>query len=932
MTTDTTSWLGVQDVEMENRDLDLYNAGAYIQAIDFDKTYFNDGAGIWRSVAQGSTTADPGTPMVEIAGGAAGPMDLYLWTTNDVAEIVVGGQVYEVVERDFRDGTHKVGTLRITAGNENVPFPIKATGPVGGTAEIFLSSTPTNIFNASGDLITNFISRTIQVGEPLPPSINVTVNGKASETVTANADYRTASVRVNVTLSEAYTEDINIPIKVTLRSNDLGLDPTNYVGLSESSLNDNTAWDTVLHVEKGKSSADFSLWMYANRGSIDTEAGLFFEVNTNDASWVASSARGFFTGKFTGATVVINRSTPKITAELTAVTAEANADQEITVNVADAYGELHDPCKYTVYWSSTGNDSAAYYTKIENVAATASGDLTFTVKYPQKGDFESLYYVENQDGKASTKHTAYVHVNAAKVVEATLLNRGKFAETNPFDEPQPVVTLSFGDEGFRMPDDSDFGYIFFVPKTANASNLVTCAAMDRDDEHDWKWGVEVYRGDTELGPIEMTLLDGDTKGIKMEYDIIVRTDPDFDLGTQVTSWSSKGFSFSVTNVAPKVSAAYMGTDHVDEDGGHMGTVSLGVTKAFYSETDDPSDVDFYAGWDEVNEVCTNETTAFETHWEIKLGTSTLFTTNIFGPPTMPFNYTFRQAGAYTVEVSMRDKDSIDRTRYPNRFGPKFTFTVNVDAKPSVSLSPHFGTTAFNESSGGSGENALSRIDVNLSTLPTEQIAVQLSIERVGTDNGNYPLPELSTTVLTFGGESANTTNAWFTLRNLDGTDATLDPGFVIRAAVTNETKNSDNVPWKDVYRPFDLPITILNLAPEVTRPPSNTVTRAINEPFTINYTFKDFGSYDMYNNGVKAETLYWTITGESSVEETVCSEAPARRRFSCRSWTRTAESPRWPHGTTRSMRPSSSSSIRADQVQAAVGTSRSSGPASAMSA
>ena len=866
----TSSWLDAQD--SENRDLDLYIAGAYIQAIDFDKTYFNEGDGIWRSIAQGSTTADPGTPMVEIAGGAAEPMKLYLWTTNDVAEIVVGGQVYEVVERDFRDGTHKVGTLSITAGNENVPFSIKATGAVGGTADIFLSATPTNIYNDSNLLITNFIKRTIKVGEPLPPSMTVSVNGKNRDTVEANPDFSKALVAVSVTLSEPWTNnyELSIPIKVTVKE-DPSLNATNYVRMSSESEFFNEAWEDVLTVPagtpaSGSTTPTYSLWMYANRGSVETEnTGLLVEVDTNRLD---AAARSIFIGKFTPATVLVKRSTPEITKDVI-VTADANADAQVTVNVADAWGELRPPCTYTVYWSNSGNDSPAYYTPISDLAATASGDITFNVKYSQKGDYESLFYVVNADGKQSNKRTAYVHVNAAKVVEATLLNRGKFAETNPFDEPQPVVTLSFGDEGFRMPDDSDYGYIFFVPKSDNASNLVTCAEMDRDDEHDWKWGVQVYRGDTELDPIEMTLLDGTAKGLKMEYDIIVRSDPDFDLGYQVTSWSSKGFSFTVTNVAPNVSAVKMGAETLYESGGQMGNVSLGVKKSFYAETDDPSDIDFYAGWDQVNKICTNTETAFQTHWDIKLGTSTLFTTNVFGPPTIPFDYTFRQAGTYTIEVSMRDKDSIDRTRYPDRFGPKFTFTVIVDAKPAISLAPHFGTTAFNENSGGAGENALSRIDVNLSTLPTEQVAVQLTIERAGADNGNYPLPELSTTTLSFGGESPNTTNAYFTLRNLDGTDRTLDPGFVIRAAVTNTTVNGDNVPWKEVYRSTELPITIANLAPEVTRPPSNTVTKAINEPFTINYTFKDFGSYDMYNNGVKGETLYWSITGEPSVEQTI---------------------------------------------------------------
>ena len=873
----------------ENTDLDLSGAGVYIQAIDFDSTYFDEDAGIWRSIAQGSTTADPGVPALAIRDGASGPMTLYLWTTNDVAEVVKGGQVDEVKEYDFGGGVmHKVGRVSIKKDDASVPFSVKATGTVGATAEVFLSAMPTNIYNDANDIITNFITRTIQVGKPLPPSIIVTVDGAASRTVTANSDYRAAQVAVNVTLSEAFNENFDIPIKVSLKSNELALDPTNYVGLSTSSVNDNTAWNTILHIEKGKTSAnlDNALWMYANRGSVDTEVGLSFEVDTNNTSWVSSSAKSFFTGKFTGATVVINRSTPVITEELTYVTADANADQEITINVADAYGELHEPCKYTVYWSNSGNDSAAYYTKFENVSATAGGNLTFNVKYPQKGEFDSLYYVVNQDGKASTKHTAKVHVNAAKVVETTLyVPSGRFAEND--SEEQPVVTLTFGDEGFRMPDDSDWGYVFFVPRNESASNDVVCAEMDggtRGDYCDWKKGYPVYRGETEVGPINMLLLDGDTNGgksmsgTKMEYDIIVRTAADFDSGTLVSSWSSRGFSFNVTNVAPNVTAVSVGYETLEVNGGTLGPISLGVTKALSAETDEPSGNDFYA--DEPNYTDTKK--AFETRWDIKLGSYT-YTTNIFGPPTEPFNYTFRQAGTYTIEVQMRDKDSVDRTRYKTKYGPKFTFTVIVDAKPAVSLSPHFGATTFNESNGGSDANSLSRIDVNLSTLPSEQIAVQLTIERAGTDNGNYPLPELSTTTLSFGGESENATNAWFTLRNLDGTDKTLDPGFVIRATVTNTTVNSDNEQWKDVYRAASLPISIMNLAPELTRPMSNIVTRAINEPFEVGYTFRDFGQGDMFTNNVpysdysdghqytvnRGETLYWTITGEASTNYVV---------------------------------------------------------------
>ena len=854
----------------ENTDLDLNNAGVYVQAIDFDPTYADEGAGIWRSIAQGSLTADPGVPSLAIAGGAGTPMYLYVWTANtDIAEVVPGGKVEDVTEYVFGDGvTRKVGKLHVLTGDTSVPFYVRGTGAVGATTDLFLSAMPTNIFNASGDVITNFITRTIQVGEPLPPSISVTVDGVASTTVTADSDYRKAKVNVNVSLSEAYSADFDVPLKVTLKSNVLELDPTNYVALSESSVNDNTAWDAVLHVGKGRQTAELALWMYANRGSTDTEVGLLFEVDTNATSWVSSPARDFFTGKFTGATVVINRSTPEVTEELTAISAEANAEQEITVNVADAYGELHEPCKYTVFWSNTGNDSPSYYTAYPDIPATASGDLTFKVKYTQKGEYTSKFYVVNQDGKASAKHDASVTVKAAKVIEAIPYNSsGKFAENW---EAQPVVTLKFGEAGeggFVMPDGSDWGYVFFVPRSENASNLVTCAEMDGLDEHDWARGYPVFRGQEEVGPIAMALLDGSLTGTKMEYDIIVRDAEKIDEGKVVTSWSSRGFSFNVTNVPPNVTSVQMGTDTLEVNGGDMGRIALGVSKAFSADTDEPSDIDFYTD----DPAYTNQLTAFQTRWNFKLGTSTLFTTNIFGPPSLPFNYTFRQEGTYTIEVMMRDKDSVDRVRRKDVFGPKFTFTVTVDAKPAIGLTPHFGSSVFTENDGGAGENSLSRIDVNLTSLPTEMIAVQLEIVRSGVDDGNYHLPELSTTTLTFGGESENTTNAWFTLRNLDGSDGTTDPGFVIRATVTNTTVNSDNVPWRDVYRPATLPISIINLAPELNRPPSNTVERAINEPFTINYTFKDFGYYDMYERGKlangKGATLYWTITGEASTNE-----------------------------------------------------------------
>ena len=157
-TGDLSKWDTVYGMNVEIRDLDLLTTGVYVQAIDFDKTYSDQTADIWRTIAKGSTTANPGVPTVSVEGGAATPMTLYVWAeSNTVAEVTTGGQIVELTDYDFGGGvTRKVGSLRINAGDTSVPLYVKATGNVGDTTKLFLSATPTNIYRyGSNNLITN---------------------------------------------------------------------------------------------------------------------------------------------------------------------------------------------------------------------------------------------------------------------------------------------------------------------------------------------------------------------------------------------------------------------------------------------------------------------------------------------------------------------------------------------------------------------------------------------------------------------------------------------------------------------------------------------------------------------------------------------------------------------------------------------------------
>ena len=136
--------------DYENRDYDLSGAGVHVRGVDFDPAFFDGDAGVWRSIAQGSTAAEPAAPSIRIGNddgdGALDPLVLYLWTADtNVAEIAVGGAVDDVRNYVFPDGvTRKVGRLRVAQGDRAVPFGVKATGDVGDKTQLFLAPTPTN--------------------------------------------------------------------------------------------------------------------------------------------------------------------------------------------------------------------------------------------------------------------------------------------------------------------------------------------------------------------------------------------------------------------------------------------------------------------------------------------------------------------------------------------------------------------------------------------------------------------------------------------------------------------------------------------------------------------------------------------------------------------------------------------------------------------
>ncbi|MGN0853922.1 MAG: hypothetical protein ACI4R9_00205, partial [Kiritimatiellia bacterium] len=392
----------------EIRDYNLSGANIQIKAIDFDDTYFSNE--VWRAVAAGATTAMPAVPRLSIPGGASGEYTYYVWTKDPGVAEVEGGTDYV-----FKDGvTRKVAAVAVSAGDEIVPFTIRAqAGQQGKITEVYMSDTPTNIYNRAGTLITNFTTRVISVVPP--PAISVVMDPASGIVSTSTNNYLSVA-SLDVELSQPWTQDVTVLLTPAMKSGS-GTDPFTYIGMS-TAMSGSEYYDgqvMALTVKAGKTKASESgsmIYVYANRANDDTAKGkgIRFTPSIDPDSANQAAAEAFFVGERTAATLQVNPSRPVITAPVEGqeyFDIPANTLTDFTISVADAMWDLHgkttDDGKYTVYIDYDGSGT---YEPISNLTANASGEITFQLCFPIAGTYASKIYVVNQDGISSGKENA----------------------------------------------------------------------------------------------------------------------------------------------------------------------------------------------------------------------------------------------------------------------------------------------------------------------------------------------------------------------------------------------------------------------------------------------------------------------------------------------------------------------------------------------
>ena len=193
------------------QDRDMSQAGIYIRTINFDDYNFSDG--VWRRVASGGTSSYVNNgnakraPTLSIPGSVATDhsVTLYAWAKDETVAYMRDG-----VEYQFADGvTRHVVHIPIAPEDgeiKEIPGGIFAKGAEGARTEIVLSATPTNIFRANV-MVTNFVTRTILVGAPEPPTITVKPGGSSDWTAVAGSPDESDPV-VPVTVEGAHDRHV----------------------------------------------------------------------------------------------------------------------------------------------------------------------------------------------------------------------------------------------------------------------------------------------------------------------------------------------------------------------------------------------------------------------------------------------------------------------------------------------------------------------------------------------------------------------------------------------------------------------------------------------------------------------------------------------------------------------------------------------------
>ena len=774
-------------------DYALKQAGLYIKSVDFAASEYSVGEGrterVNVAIVGGVNTNGNGTVYAMIKDGDAVAL------AEDSVEVVT---VAEDPNGDT-DVAYQVAKVTIPSGEDVDSFSFKVRGVTQGAESIvYLSTTKSFAYGDSHDLVTNFVTAVVKCVAPPPPYIAVTLDDKASLTVSSGPDFSNYAAKLTVTLSEAHSSDVTVDIEPSMRSGS-GTPPLGkYIGMSTYSENGFSHTTTSIKftaAEMASGTLSKNLYVYVLGADDDTDSidkGIEF-MPKNVAIYNDNLS----------AILYIQKSTPMIVSPADGTeypSVNGGVDTMFTIKVSDDY--MNSKGVYTIEWLRDGVGEP-----VSGLSGTpdSKGEIPVKLKYNAAGTYHTKFRVINSSGTPSEWKNITVVVKEPK---SMWIETADGATLGRCGEDAEVLSLNFRlSEAYD--DSSDPIFAFLVPQNAASSNYVDCLAIES--------GVAIFPGDAgTMDPVDLTILDGNKDTGSLSYAIELHEQNDLSSKT-IEKYVSKTFYLKITNTPPRINAVLMGADSLYENGGRFrSTASVRSAKTFSLEIDDV-ELDLEST-ELVNWVWTFNSSDGRNPRKYE-GKSPLnsITTNI----------TFALSGIYTGSVKIQDKDM------GSKYGEVFNFEVEVRDQPSINIAFEGNNNTFAETDAMTGK---AFFNVQLTDPATSDIKVQLEI----TNNGGDGVLEVGSTVLDF---TSGETNKVVRITDLDGTPLTRSNSgcFTVKAKVITDTLNEDNVKWSEVYQQGDAYIYIVNEAPQVLLPFDNGRTNnvAVNVPVQIKWSVTD---------------------------------------------------------------------------------------------
>ena len=775
-------------MEPPNRCIDGTGLGIYVKTVDFDTNYFEEPAtigaeGIWRKLYRGMSTALPSLPTVKVEGNAAEAAVMYIWVVDTEIADVLAADKPQII-----DGRHVI-TLPLAAGATTATF--KLQGKQNGTTKVRMSASRELSYDKAGDVIEDWVERTIIVDDPPDPYVMAELQNPAGEsleknTVTLSPEYENYVAMMKLTLLQEPSADLTVTLVPELDDGDIFED--GLLGLSLTT--EDTPWnneDVSFTVKPGDPLTQL-IYVYAKGTTTKLSTkGVKFTVYTEGAPEYDNES-----GKHSSTLLVkyTNPTLVKPAAGDTITDAMAGKNYSLDIAVSDARKYMVDAAAgdsaYTVYYKveAPGTEGEWSYDDAVYLDDADSGEATISVPFDIEGECNLLLYVLSPSGKKSQQVSIPVTVAAPKRATVTLDRvNGVYAE----GETAYVnfhLTQKYKSElyAFLVPQDDETREKFETDISSETPNIT---------------GFYIGPNETDAKiPTEVRVIDG--KAIA-RYQVFMCTTKNYSK-TKSGGYIGDVFTISATNVVPRITKVSMGGAAV-KNGKVEKAVAMDVEKGFTITVDEPGIFDLNATGDD----------AFRTEW--KFGNENWI--SVDGNPNLAgteLKHKFTSPGEQTVLVRCQDKDM----RKLGLWTEEIEFTVTVLDMPKIVITPVLGTTTFYEDQNKADQ---SMFEVSLTAAPEfKEAGKKLKINLEVTPLGAAPVTDcvLSRKYVEFGsGDSAGRS---FYLQTLDGTIASMSGGFRITASVDTtdlpEGKDDEGKVW-DLA---DVDVTILNRNPSILAP------------------------------------------------------------------------------------------------------------------